>query len=304
MRAAAGAERRTVAAAVEQYIAAKVKLERSEKHISDLKDRLSTFAASFPERGIESISRNELLDWLLGLAPQLSSRSIWNFFGAVAALFSYAEKRDWLVINPFRKIDPKSDLPKKTKGAVEILTVNQGKAVMREIEQNYPQFIGWACIQYFLGIRAAESERFRGSWIRLDEKKILVPGWQIEGKKKMGVTKTRNDWVIHDAPPAFWAWVKRYPGSFQANRLANPNWKIWGRIRDTLINQKVLQKWPRNGFRASIATMHLSAFANPGRTSLLLRHRNPERLHANYLAELQPKHVGLAYLRLRPLKKK
>lgn len=300
VRSAAGAERKSVTEAVEHYIKTKIKLGRSYKHVSDLKDRLRTFAASFPDRGLESITRNELLDWLLALQPAQSSRSVWNFFGALAALFRYAEKRDWLVVNPITKIDPKSDLPKKTKGAVEILTVKQGKAVMRKIEETEPRFIAWACIQYFLGIRASESDRFRGEWIRPAEKKIVVPGWHLEGKTKEPVSKTRDDWVIHGAPAAFWRWVKRYPKSFRAGRLAHPRWEPWGELRDSLIKDKVFKKWPRNGFRASAATMHLSAYSDPGRTSLLLRHRNPERLHANYLAEIQDEEVGLEYLNLSP----
>ena len=299
-RLAAGAERKTIEEAVKHYVEAKTALDRSSKHLSDIEERLNIFAASFAGRGLESIRRNELLDWLLGLKSYLKPRSIKNFYRVLSAFFNYAEKRDWLVMNPVRRIDPVTDLPACGKGIVEILTPAAGKAIMRKIEETEPGYIAWACLQYFVGVRDAESEKFRGEWIDAQQKQIRVPGWVLDGKTKMGVAKTRDDWVIHDAPAAFWVWVRRYPRAFAHGPIRHPAWIAWARIRDAVIADGDLTKWPTNGFRHSTATYHLSAYSDPGRTSLLLRHRDAKKLHANYLAELKPKKMALEYLGLQP----
>jgi integrase len=293
-------ERKTVGAAVEHLLEAKEKQGVAHRTLKELRSRLRAFATSFPEREMESITRNEIVDWLNGLG--LAGRTVWNFYALVGALFNYAERRDWIDKNPMRKIDPEADLPKVRKGKVAVLTVEQAAATMRHIEEHAPKLIGWACVQYFTGIRDAEAERLRGEWIDPKEKRIVLPGWHIEGAAAPeGITKTRDDWVMDHLPEAFWAWVARYPKAFGKGRLAYPSNRAWTKIRDDLIEKEVFAVWPANGFRHSFATYHLSAYRDVSATSLILRHQNADRLWNSYLAKLVPPEVGLKYLSLQPV---
>ncbi len=292
-------ERRTVTEAVEHLLTAKQAQGVALPSLKEYRSRLRIFSASFGERQIDSLTRNEIVDWLNELA--LAPRTVWNFYAVLGSLFAYAERRDWIDKNPMRKIEPRVDLPKVRKGFVAILTVAQGKALMRYVERHAPQFIGWACVQYFCGIRDAEAERVRGEWIDATRKKIMLPGWVLEGGQDEGITKTRDDWVMDNLPEALWAWVARYPAAFAKGRLASPPNRQWENIRNALIKAGTFAKWPPNGLRHSFATYHLSAYRNPGATSLLLRHQNSNRLWSNYLAKLVDASVGLSYLSLLPL---
>lgn len=309
-RKAAGIERKSLVSAVGIYLESKKTIGRSYKHYQDIKERLSLFASCFSDRMIDSLKSTEILEWLLSFKKDggLAARSVWNYYGAVTSLFKFAERRGWLESSPIKRIDPKSDLPAKIKGKVQVLSINAAEAFVRLIESDYPEYIAWACIQYFLGVRDAETEKFRGEWVRPKGKEVRIPGWfwheepaDSETKEEAeAVAKTRDDWVIHDAPAAFWTWVRRYPEAFSEGPILCPSWKTWGRIRDGLIDDGHFKKWPHNGLRHSFATYHLSAYSDPGRTSLILRHQNSRKLYANYLAERVAAKKGLEYLSLRP----
>lgn len=292
-------EPKLVGDTVEQFIAAKEAQGIAHRSLKDIRSRLRSFAADHKDRRMESIMGNEIVGWLNGLG--LTGRTVWNYYATLSAFFAYADRRDWVPHSPMRKIDPDADLPKIRKGRVHILTPEQAEKVMRHIETHAPEFIGWACVQYFCGIRDAEAERIRGEWIDRKQRRIVLPGWHLEGEKAAeGITKTRDDWVMDHLPAAFWKWVECYPKAFKDGRLASPSNRAWCRIRDALIVAGVFQQWPPNGFRHSFATYHLSAYRDQSATSLLLRHQNADRLWNSYLAKLVPKPVGLRYLNLLP----
>jgi hypothetical protein len=301
-RAVSGQKSIKLAAAVKEYVAGKISLRRSRKHVQDLRQRLTRFSAAFPNRDVDTITRNEIVNFLGGL--RLDATTVWNFYGIIASFFHHAVRADWRESNPCEKIDLKADMPEKRKGPVEILTLRQGAAVMRQIEQHEPDFIAWACIQYFLGIRDAEAERFHGEWIQPKSRKVVIPGWVLDGDAAApaakAVTKTRDDWVLDDVPPAFWIWVKRYHKAFSAGPIPYPSFRSWGRIRDPLIAANVFTHWPHNGFRHSFATYHLSWLRSADKTSFMLRHRNPQELWENYFAKFVDPPIGRRYLSLRP----
>ena len=168
--------------------------------MQDIRQRLSRFADAFCARDIETITRADVLGFVLGLkrddesgARRLAPRTLWNFYGLIASLFHHAHREGWVENNPCAKIDPDTDLPAKPKGMVEILTPQQGKAILRQIEQHEPLYVGWACLQYFLGVRDAEAERFRGEWLQRKERRVIIPGWNLNGDIAEPVTKTRDD---------------------------------------------------------------------------------------------------------------
>lgn len=162
---------------------------------------------------------------------------------------------------------------------------------MRHIESEYDWLIPWAALQYFTGLRDAESERMRCEWIDRKRRRIVLPA---------EITKTGDGWVMDSLPPAFWKWVDAYPSQFRRGPVVYPSNREWAKIRNNLIAAGVFEAWPANGFRHTFATMHLSAHRDQSATSLLLRHQNPRRLWRNYLRYLAPKAQGLKYFSLTP----
>ena len=291
---------RTVAEASEEFFQTKVALGRSRRHVQDIRQRLTHFSAAFQDRLLETVSHDAVLDFLRSLTG--GPRKVWNYYGTIASLFHHGARRAWIDTNPILRIDVDADLPAKPKSRVQVLTVEQGKAAMRQIERTEPSFIPWACIQYFVGIRDAEADRFRGEWIDRKKRQIIIPGWHLDGETVEPITKGRDDWVIDKSPPAFWKWVDRYPDHFSPGPLPYPSFRSWGRIRDALVTQGVFPSWPRNGFRHSFATYHLSWQRDAQATSFLLRHRNPAELWQSYFAKFVSRAEAQRYFALLPEK--
>lgn len=225
---------------------------------------------------------------------------------------------NWCLVSPCDKIDLRADMPRKRQGRVEILTLSQGEAIMRQIETSESLYIAWACLQYFIGIRDAEAERFRGEWIQLKKRQVVVPGWFLDGDDERaieeGVSKTRDERRLDKGPPAFWAWVERYPEAFSEGPIPYPSARAWARARDVVFprgdnaaaagsasGKRVRTRWPKNGFRHSFATYHLSWLRSADETSFLLRHKNSKILWESYFAHFVPEATGRRYLALQPL---
>jgi hypothetical protein len=298
-RAVRGHVAKKLSEAVTEFVDGKISLRRSRKHVQDLRQRLNRFRQAFPDRDVDTIQRNEILKFLGDL--HLNSTTVWNFYGIIAAFFHHALRADWCVINPCAKINLKADMPERRKGRVEILTIAQGAAIMRQIELHEQLYIAWACLQYFLGVRDAEAERFRGEWIQRKTRRVTIPGWFLNGEDEEPVAKTRDDWILDKVPPAFWDWVRRYPDAFSPGPLAYPSGRAWGRARDAVIAAGHFNRWPKNGFRHSFATYHLSWLRNADETSFLLRHRTPKKLWDSYFAYFVSPAQGRRYLSVKPL---
>jgi hypothetical protein len=315
-RAVAGTVSITLSEAVKDYEQGKIQLGRSRKHTQDIRQRLACFSAHFSNRNVDTIRTGEVLKFILGLAG--GGRKKWNFYGTVASFFHHAVRVNWCPVSPCDKIDLKADLPQKRKGRVEILTPAQGAAIMRQIEVSESLYIAWACLQYFIGIRDAEAERFRGEWIQLKKRRVVVPGWFLDGDDESaveeGVSKTRDDWILDKVPPAFWAWVERYPEAFSEGPIPYPSARAWERARDVVFppgdksdaagsasGKPARTRWPKNGFRHSFATYHLSWLRSADETSFLLRHRDSKKLWDSYFAYFVPEATGRRYLALKPL---
>ena len=291
----------TITDAAARLVDLKRSLKRAGRTVDDLEDRLNTFSITFGRRLISTITRNEVLDWLLNRKDK-SARTTRNMFSALNNLFAHAERREWILSNPCGKIDPDADLPTIKKSRVAILTVPQGHAVIRTIEAHFPKYLHWALLKYFASVRSEEANRFQGEWIDASQKRICIPGWFIDGAgEQQPGSKTRDDWVIDQVDPNFWKWIKRYPApSGPIPRPSNRQWKAMKKRFAAVEGEGCLPHWPVNGWRHSFATYDLSAHRDQTRTSLILRHQSPRKLWSNYLAYLIPTNQAKRYFEILP----
>ncbi|RRJ97795.1 hypothetical protein Ga0100231_004880 [Opitutaceae bacterium TAV4] len=298
----------TVTRAIAQLAEMKTEgIRRSHYHTDDLKYRLGVFEKAFGSRLISSFHRNEILDWLLGLKKRdgktrASGRSVKNFLSALHNLFGYFARRGVIDTNPCATIG-EDDLPSVETGKKGILKVEQGHALLRLIEERYPKLITWAVLRYFVSVRWAESQRFQSEWINAGARKIVIPGWFLDGEEKLQPgSKTRDDWVIDSLDPHFWKWIKAYPPKPGPIESPRPRtwWTITGRLKK-LEGAGCLPAWPNNAWRHSFATYDLSAHRDQTRTSLILRHQSPRKLWSSYFASLVDRDVGLSYFAILPL---
>jgi hypothetical protein len=299
----------TVSAGIQQFIERKRNAERATKTVATYTDQLRIFEKAFGPRLVSSITRNEILDWLLTLKSardpekNLSARSTSNAFGAVKTFMRYAEDRSWVTADPCRKINRKSDLPTIKKGEVGILTVPQAHALLRMIEARYPRYIHWAVLKYFVGVRFEEAQRFHGEWIDAERKVIKIPGWYLnkeDGELTPG-SKTRDSWTIDAIAPQFWEWIKRYPvESGQINFARERTWTFILKRMASIQGEGRIEQWPMNGWRHSFATYDLSLHRDMNRTALILRHQSPRKLNSNYLGTIVSKSIAAQYFMIKP----
>jgi len=297
----------TVQTAIDRLTERKEDLKRSDPQVADLTTRLKVFASTFGARPFDTLTSREVIDWALSLAKtreKCGPRSIQNYFAAVRTLCIYGWRQGWAPTNPLLNVDPKTELPTVPSGRKGILTVPQGQAMLDLFHSTYPQFVPWLAIQVFRGVRDAEANRFQGEWIDAKEKTILVPGWFIDSMDEAQPgSKTRDDWLMDDLPKSFWTWL---PKKLPSGTLPAPGVKLWKKIKARLAALPEPQRiptWPSNALRHSFATYDLSAYRDPGATSVRLRHQNSRRLWSNYLAKLVSREVGLAWLNMTPSKK-
>ena len=94
---------------------------------------------------------------------------------------------------------------------------------------------------------------------------------------------------MRDLPENLWAWLEKYPTIIQPGK----------KLRKSLIDEWK-GEWKHNGLRHTFATMHVSLHQNPAKTSLILRHRNQQRLWQNYLANPVSKDEARRYFSIVP----
>ncbi|WP_309386104.1 tyrosine-type recombinase/integrase [Cerasicoccus frondis] len=277
---------KTVIEAARLFLERKENLNRSTRHVKDLKSRLNQFSAQFGNRQLSSLTRSEIEEWLLGL--NLSPRTIRNYFITLSNFFNSLTRWRWTRENPISDI-AEDDLPTVPNVMKRALTLDEAKGYMAHIEAHEPRYVLWSVVQLFLGIRNAEAERFKVDWIDYEQRRVIIPGWALVGDKVQQGSKTQDDWVIYDVEPVFWEWANAYPEyAFARNKATN-------RIRHALADKGIINKWPSNALRRTYTTNHISLYRDAPRTALVLRHQNPRRLLKNYLARMVPKDQAVAF---------
>ena len=287
--------------AVARFVSTKQKLSRRPTgkptpHVSDLRKRLNSFALSFGDHPITSLTGEMILDWLnsLNQAP----RSVQNYRVALNNLFNFSVRRKWLARSPLDTI-AKEDLPAVRAPKKHPLQQWEVDALFNYARENTPRYLTYWALRFYIGVRAAEAERFRWEWIQRDLKRIVIPGWfyghddpdQIEQG-----TKTGDDWAIHDAPPIFWE-IYDAAETFKKGQIPAPYPEVWrSKIRPAWLKATGHKQWPNNAPRDTFCTMHISAYMDPQRTALILKHTNSQTLHRSYLGTLVSEAEGKAYL--------
>jgi len=133
--------------------------------------------------------------------------------------------------------------------------------------------------------------------------------------------KKRRQW-IEDLPDNLWAWLKQTPPEIfklderQIRNLRTQAFKRAGLLVEAddiaRINGRRARRGepllkakpkcpPKNCLRHSFATYHVALHRNPGRTALILSHRNQNVLYQHYLG-IATKEQGERFFKIRPAK--
>ena len=288
-----------VAQAVDVFIDAKRlsgglnESDTDSPHVHDLKIRLKPFVLSFGDQPVNEVSTSAIYDWLLSL--EKSPRSLKNHRMALLNFFNFVVRKEWCSVSPMDRLSVQ-DMPRVRQSEKHALSVDQANRVLELIEELSSVYLPHFALRLLLGFRTSEARRFRWEWIQPEQGRVYIPA---------GATKTGDAWSIDDVPPRFWKIVKK---PVNTGQVPSPYVRIWkgckaiaGQrsakvgLKAMILKELDLVNWPHNATRDTFCTLHISAYRDPQRTALILKHRNSQTLWQSYLGTLVPQAEAKAF---------
>ena len=289
---------RTIADAVDHYIAHLQATEKSctakelvrelldakqadgasERHLRDLRSRLSMFAQKFEDKMISTITQKEIDTWLRSLPFAPLTRNHYRQLAILA--FNFALRAGYVTTNPAEhaaKAKVISDAP-------GILTVSE---VSRLLESAAPDVLPFIAIGLFGGLRRAEIEKL--DWSEIDFESGL-----IEVKAEKSKTASRRFVALQ---PNLREWL--LPLRKHRGRITAGGSELRRLFTEARAAAGIMADWPDNGLRHSFASYHLAHFKNAADTALQLGHHDSRVTFAHYRELVRPKEAE-RYWQIKP----
>jgi integrase len=257
----------SVSALIAEYLAGQQRLNRSQAHIYDLRQRLGRFKEDFGDRPVRTVTTKEVESWLHGM--KLSAQSVNNYRSRVATLFSYGLKREYVERNPVASIEK----IQRVDEAPEIFTPKQIQALL----DNAPaDLLPVLALGAFAGLRSAEL-------LRLDWESIDLLGGLINISASKSKTAKRR---LIPIAPNLAQWLAPYVG--RSGKIY-PYSHRWYHLNVDLLRKAVgLTEWPNNGLRHSFASYHLAKHQNAPQLALEMGHTTPQMIFDHYRELVRP----------------
>src|SRR4029453_6909032 len=140
----------TAAQLVKELLAAKKADGGSERHLNDIRSRLSVFAEKFDGQMVATITSKEIDTWLRSLPVAPLTRN--HYRQVVVLAFNFAVRAGYATVNPAAH----AAKAKVVGEAPGILSVSEAA---RLLEAASPELLPYVAIGAFAGLRRAELER-------------------------------------------------------------------------------------------------------------------------------------------------
>jgi integrase len=249
-----------------------------ERHLSDLKSRLSYFATMFDGQMVCTITTREIDAFLRKLPVAPMTRN--HYRAVLVQAYNFAVTNGYATENPALKA-AKVKVIGETPG---ILTVEQASALLVNAT---PEILPYIAIGLFAGLRRAELERL--DWSEVDFESGLI---QVTAEK----SKTATHRFV-TLQPNLREWLTPLR-KLKGNITPEENFR---QLFDSARLQAGITTWPDNALRHSFASYHMAAFKNAASTALELGHHDSRITFAHYRELVKPKEAA-RYWKLRPIK--
>ncbi len=261
---------------VEELLKAKKADGVSERHLRDIRSRLSVFAEKFDGRMVATITSKEIDEWLRSLPVAPLTRNHYRQLAVLA--FNFAVDCNYAVTNPAMR----AAKAKVVGEAPGILSISEAA---RLLETATPDVLPYLAIGLFAGLRPAEIDRLDWSEIDFESSLIEVKAAKSKTAQRRFVTIQPNlrEWLLPlhqhrgNVTPQ-----NGFRQSFERARAA-------AGIND----------WPENALRHSFASYHLAHFKNAAATALELGHHDSRITFAHYRELVKPKEAA-RYWNIKP----
>ena len=285
------------------------------RHYEEIDSRLGIFAKKFGDRLPQTLTREELLNYLLNIESK--GRTILNHKRALVNFLNWmTEQRPQIIsVNPLAGVK-KRQLPKLDTKEITFLSIEASRRYLRACERYDHELVAHEVIQLFSGVRADdEMADFDGQWVKPSTREITIPA---------EIAKMDRREVISGLEDNFWKWWAAY-GRTGLLRPKNhgPRWlrlRVLAEVGEqaradqlaalplkTLLARDdakaLLKQWPWNARRRTFCTYHVAKHQNADRTALILRHRGEaSTLHNSYRGLGVTQAEGVEFFELEPTK--
>ncbi len=272
----------------------------SRRYVQTVESTLNKLLEYLGKPLIREVSRSDVMEALSKLSQLVSVRTVKNHRAIWSQFFGYLVDVEELAESPMANITL-NHLPKEKGGSRKNpLELDKVIWIMALAERDFPELAYWLALQFFVGIRSDEANRFQHEWVQPKFNRIMIPGWFYENGEAKGGTKTRDDWMIDKVPENFWSWHSKYGKVSGKVECPGNNYQWDRRVRKPVIEEGVVKKWPHNTKRDSFCTYHLSAYRDQAQTALILKHTNVTTLWKSYMGTLRTEQEGRAYFQIYP----
>jgi len=243
---------KTVTEVMDELIAAKTKALRRASTIADIRHRVGPFAERFGDRQVQTITSQEIEDWL-DESNHLPQTRI-NYLRVLSGFFNFARRQNLLDINPADK--EHIERPQVDEHLPEIFTLSQVQQLLTTATEHAPRLIPYLCIGFFAGLRTGELEGLKWPNIDLDQRFITVRPEIAKRRRQRHVEMSDN----------LLAWLRPY------HKQSGPVCPIAKRLMlDQLIKDSKVT-WVHNGMRHTFASNHLAKHQDIAKTALQMGH--------------------------------
>jgi integrase len=261
---------------VKELLAAKKADGVSERHLSDIRSRLSVFAEKFDGQMVATITSKEIDTWLRSLPVAPLTRN--HYRQVVVLAFNFAVRAGYATANPAAR----AAKAKVVGQAPEILSVSEAASLL---EAATPDVLPYIAIGLFAGLRRAELERLDWSEIDFDSGLIEVTAQNSKTAQRRFVTMQPNlrDWLLP---------LRQHKGNVTPQNCFR---ELFAEARAAAR----ITEWPDNALRHSFASYHLAHFKNAASTALEVGHHDSRITFAHYRELVKPKDAE-RYWSIRP----
>ena len=287
------------------YIQNMKRVGRNHSYIGHVRRALADLEDEFGNRLVRNFTAEEIREYLFGLP--YGAITIKNKRTYFQGAFSWWDQQGWLSMNPMRRVES----PQVQDKEPEILTIAEIRHLFRTNEKVDPEICGLLALGAFAGMRSSAIARIDYAEIDFHQRGILTPAEKTK--------KKRRQW-IEDLPDNLWEWLKKTPAAafsmthrqmlhrraqafkragllVEADDIARENAK---RERKGLPLLDLKPKCPpKNALRHSFVTYHVALHRNPGKTALIVSHRDQDCLYRHYLGIANRKDAT-EYFAIRP----
>lgn len=179
----------TLEQAINRLIVAKRLANCRPRYVKSLELYLKQFATGREKEPLASFDVHAIESWMASRNEALTTRA--SNIGRLSALFSFGERRGWVVRNPCRQLE-RVHIDQQPP---RILSVEQCERLMRWAQFHRPGALAFLSLALFAGVRPEETERI--NWNAYSDGKVVIDAAasKVRRRRVVDLHKTADEWV-------------------------------------------------------------------------------------------------------------